>query len=50
MDMVVKLAPTPYKEETYNVVGYEITPTSIHHEMHKKNHQEAHNVDVRSKD
>ena len=50
MDMVVKLAPAPNKEQSYQVVGFEIAPKSINHELHKKSERDSHNLDLRSKD
>ena len=51
IDMVVKLTPTPNKEKTYQIVGYEIEPKSINHEKHKKSQKNAHNnLDLSSTD
>lgn len=48
MDMVVKLIPAPNKDNFYQVVGFEISPRSIDHELHRKEQKASHNVDIRS--
>ena len=45
--MVVELEPVANKEETYHVVGFEITPRSVNYDKLK---QKKRQVDLTSKD
>ena len=50
MEMFIRMRPMANREETYQVVGFEILPKSIHHLKLQKAQKDAHKIDVRSKE